>query len=309
MRVFVTGATGFVGQEVVRHLHLAGYVVRILARNPKLARVQEMVSHYGAEAREGDVTSTASLAGALAGVDAVIHLVGIISEHGESTFENVHVRGTRNLVEAAQQAKIGRFAHMSALGTRPNAQVRYHQTKWAAEEIVRQSGLQYTIFRPSLIYGARDHFVNLFARMIRLSPILPIMGRGKARFHPVAVETVGEAFVGSLTEPKSIGQTYDLCGPEILTLPEMLDQILEVMGRKRLKLRVPLGLARLQAAILEFVFPRVLGQAPPLNRDQLIMLQEDNVGDPRPANDLFKLRPRAFKEGIRAYLTLQSRKP
>jgi NADH dehydrogenase len=309
MRVFVTGATGFVGQEVVRQLHLDGHVVRILARNPKSPGVQEMLSLYGAEAHRGDVMSAASLAGALTGVDAAIHLVGIISEYGESTFENVHVRGTRNLVEAAQQSKIGRFVHMSALGTRPDAVARYHQTKWAAEEIVRRSGRHYTIFRPSLIFGVRDHFVNLFARMIRLSPILPIMGSGKARFCPVAVETVGEAFVRSLTESESVDQTYDLCGPEILTLPEMLDQILEAMGRKRVKLRVPLGLAWLLAAILEFAFPHVLGEAPPLNRDQLIMLQEDNVGDPRSANDLFKLRPRAFKEGIRSYLKLQSRKP
>ena len=181
-------------------------------------------------------------------MEAVIHLVGIISEVGESTFENVHQRGTRNILAAAQQAGVRRFVHMSALGTRPNAASRYHQTKWAAEELVRHSGLDFTIFRPSLIYGPQDQFINLFARIIRLSPVVPLLGSPRARFQPVSVEAVAAAFVRSLGEPKSSGQTYDLCGPEALTLSEIVDQILAVLQRKRLKLQVPLGLARCQAA-------------------------------------------------------------
>jgi NADH dehydrogenase len=191
---------------------------------------------------------------------------------------------------------------MSALGTRPNAASRYHQTKWAAEELVRRSGLDFTIFRPSLIYGPQDQFMNLFARIIRLSPVVPLMSNPRARFQPVAVEAVATAFVRSLGEPKSIGQTYDLCGPEALTLSEIVDRLLGVLKRRRLKLQVPLGLARGQAAILEFVFGRLLRKAPPLNRDQLLMLQEDNVGNPQPANDLFGLNPALVREGIARYL-------
>ena len=195
MKVLVTGATGFVGREIVRQLHAAGHTIRILARSPHSPRVQEAVSRCGAEVHPGDVLDAASLDGALNGMDAVIHLVGIISEVGESTFENVHTRGTGNMVAAARQAGVRRFVHMSALGTRPNAVSRYHQTKWAAEELVRHSGLDFTIFRPSLIYGPEDQFVNLFARMIRLSPVVPLMGSPRARFQPVPVETVAAAFV------------------------------------------------------------------------------------------------------------------
>lgn len=309
MKVLITGATGFVGREIVRQLRAAGHTIRILARSPLSPRVQEAVSRWEVEAHPGDVVETATLEGALKGMDAAIHLVGIISEVGESTFENVHTGGTRNMVAAAQQAGVRRFIHMSALGTRPDAASRYHQTKWAAEELVRHSGLQFTIFRPSLIYGPQDQFINLFARIIRLSPVVPVLGNPRARFQPVPVEAVAAAFAGSLGKPQSVGQSYDLCGPEALTLSEIVDRIQAVLGKRRLKLQVPQSLARCQAIFLEFVFRRVLRQASPLNRDQLLMLQEDNVGNPQPANELFRLQPVPLREGIQGYFRPQSRRP
>jgi uncharacterized protein YbjT (DUF2867 family) len=302
MRVLVTGATGFVGREILRQLHQQGQSIRILARNRASPRVQEAVSRWGAEVHPGNVLEAASLEGALSGVEAVIHLVGIISEIGESTFEKVHGRGTQNMVATAQQARVRRFIHMSALGTRPNAVSRYHQSKWAAEEWVRHSGLGFSIFRPSLIYGPEDQFVNLFAELVRRSPVVPLMGSPRARFQPVPVEAVAAAFTRSVGEPRSVGQTYDLCGPEALTLSDIVDRIQDVLGKRRLKLHVPLSLARCQAACMEFVFPRLLRKAPPFNRDQLLMLQEDNVGNPQPANELFGLRPVALREGIAKYL-------
>lgn len=302
MRVLVTGATGFVGREVVRLLHKTGHSIRILARSRNSPRATKAISLYAADVHPGDVLDAASLAGAVNGMEAVIHLVGIIAEVGKSTFENVHTRGTGNLVMAAQQAGVRRFVDMSALGTRPNAASRYHQSKWSAEELVRRSGLDFTIFRPSLIYGPHDQFINFFARLIRLSPVVPLMGSPRARFQPVSVETVAAAFTKSLGEPKSIGQTYDLCGPETLTLSEIVDRILGVLHRRRLKLQVPTGLARCQAVLLELIFRRLLRKPSPLNRDQLIMLQEENVGNPRPANELFGLTPTLLREGIARYL-------
>ena len=256
------------------------------------------MSRYGLEAQAGDVLDGGSLARVFLGADAVIHLVGIISELSECTFENVHAGGTTNAVAAARQAGVARFVHMSALGTRPQARSRYHQSKWAAEEVVRRCGMDFTIFRPSLIFGPEDQFVNRFAGLIRFSPVVPVLGSRTARFQPVAVESVARAFVASLAEPRAFGQTYDLCGPQSFTLARLLDEILEVMGRRRLKLRVPCVVARGQAAFLEFVFPRLLGRPAPLNREQLIMLQEDNVGNSEPANQLFGLEPLQFKEGI-----------
>lgn len=302
MRLLLTGASGFVGREVARRLHRAGHGLRILARSPNSPRVRQLAAAWEAQIYPGDVAQAASLEGALEGMEAVIHLVGIISEVGKSTFENVHWRGTANLVAAAQRAHVQRFIHMSALGTRPQAASRYHQTKWAAEQAVRESGLAFTIFRPSLIFGAEDQFANLFARISRLSPVLPILGRADARFQPVSVQDVAAAFAGSLQEPRAIGQTYDLCGSDTLTFSEILDQILAATGRHRLKLRIPLPLARAQAAALELVCSRLLRRPPPLNRDQLIMLQEDNVGNGQPARELFGLKGTGFSAGVKEML-------
>ena len=300
MKVFVTGATGFVGREVVKQLHQAGHTLRALVRS--VGFHQTFSSTQGFETHTGDILDPNSLKGSMAGIEAVIHLVGIISEAGEKTFENVHREGTRNVLRAAQESGVRRFVHMSALGTRANALARYHQTKWEAEELVRHSGLDFTIFRPSIIYGPQDHFVNLFAKLIRWSPILPVIGSGEGRMQPVPVEHVAKAFASSLTERRSVGETYDLCGSDVLTFNQLLDQIMDVMQKRRLRLHLPLGLARAQAACLEFIFPRLLGKAPPLNCDQIIMLQEDNTGNGQPARELFRLELPGFREGITKYL-------
>jgi NADH dehydrogenase len=302
VRVFVTGATGFVGRAILVRLQGVGHSARILVRNPDSSHFRALFSDARLETHRGNILDPSTLQDALEGVDAVIHLVGIISECRANTFDNVHRLGTENIVQAAQEAGVQRLVHMSALGTRPNAVARYHQSKWAAEEIVRRSGLDWTIFRPSIIFGPGDGFVNLFARISRNSPVLPVMGDGQSRFQPVAVEDVAACFIGALNEPHSFGQTYDLCGTEIFTLNEIVDLILEVTGRKRLKLRLPWAVAWCQAAFLELLFPLLLRRAPPLNRDQLLMLQEDNVGNPKPAMELFRIEPFSFQVRIARYL-------
>ena len=188
--------------------------------------------------------------------------------------------------------------HMSALGTRSNAVARYHRSKWEAEEAVRRSGLAWTIFRPSLIYGPGDGFVTFFARMARWLPVLPIMGSGNNRIQPVAVEDVARCFAAAPGSSGTVGQIYDLCGPEAFTFTAVMRMILAAAHRPRGLVHLPLPLARAQAALLEAVYPTVLGTAPPLNRDQIQMLQEDNVGDPGPASRVFGFEPRSFAEGL-----------
>lgn len=283
MKVLVTGGTGFVGREIVRQLREAGHSVSLLKR-------ADMTR--GAEA----------CALAMRDYDAVIHLVGIISEAGEQTFEYVHSRLTEQIVHATQQAGVRRFVHMSALGTRPNAAARYHRTKWAAEELVRASGLDWTIFRPSIIYGPGDGFVNLFARLARFSPAVPLVGGGHSLFQPIAVRSVAQCFVASLTELQAIGKTFALCGDERMTLCEIVDAVLAATGRRRWKFPLPFGLAHVQAAAAELLFAKILGKPPPLNRDQLVMLREDNVGDASAANALFALKHERFVTGIGRYL-------
>jgi NADH dehydrogenase len=291
-----------VGKAILGRLQAAGHQPRLLVRNPRSPQALDLARQSKAELTAGNIHDRASLAAACRDQEAVIHLVGIISEIGENTFERVHHQGTVHVVEAAVAAGCRRFVHMSALGTRPGAVSRYHQSKWLGEEAVRNSGLDWTLFRPSIIYGPGDGFVGLFDRLSRWSPVLPLMGGGRSRFQPIRVEDVAACFVGALSEPRSIGGTYDLGGSETLTLAEIVEAILRVTGRRRFKLAVPWGMARMQAAFLEFVWPRLLHQAPPLNRDQLLMLQEDNVGRPEAARELFGLPARSFEAGLRSYL-------
>lgn len=302
MNVLVTGGTGLVGRAIVAELHRARHAIHLLARDPHSRAVSSLASTYSAKVRAGNVLDASSLNEACAGIDAVIHLVGIISEVGRQTYEAVHIEGTRNMVEACRRASVQRFVQMSALGTRPNARARYHQSKWAAEEIVRQSDLTWTIFRPSIVYGPDDGFVNLFARIARRSPVVPIIGNGESKFQPIAIRNVARAFVAALVEPRAEKETFVLAGPEVFTLNQLVDEILRAMKLKRLKLHLPVTFAHLQAVILESLFGRLLHKAPPLNRDQILMLQEDNIGNGSPADELFGLKHGNFKSGIAEYL-------
>jgi len=302
MKVLVTGGTGFVGREVLRELRAAGHQVRLLIRNRNSPAARYVISRYASEVQQGDILEPSTLPPALQGVDAVIHLVGIIAESGRQTFENVHTRGTQNLIAASQIFGLKRFIHMSALGTRQHAASSYHRSKWAAEEAVSRSAMDWTIFRPSVIYGRGDDFVNRFAHMAMSAPFLPVIGDGRARFQPVAVEHVARCFAGALDEPQSIRQSFDVGGPERLTLPQMLHIILEVTGQKRRIVHVPLPLAQKLVAILEFYYRVMAKGVPPLNRDQLLMLQEDNVGDCQWTTETFGLKQVSFAAGIARYL-------
>ncbi|MFM7554674.1 MAG: complex I NDUFA9 subunit family protein [Verrucomicrobiota bacterium] len=239
MNVLITGASGFVGRAVTGEVVRAGHAVRALAR--RLPRTDDVPVVWV----PGSVVSPEALSEAVRGCQAVIHLVGIIGEVGDQTFERVHHEGTLRVLEACRSAGVDRCLHMGALGTRPGAASRYHRTKWAAEEAVRGSGLRWTIFRPSVIQGPGDGFVNLFERMSRWSPVLPVVGRGTARLQPVSVGAVAQAFARALDAEVAIGKTYDLCGPDRLTLPEILATILRVTGRRRIRMRLPGEIARM----------------------------------------------------------------
>ena len=294
-QIAVTGATGFVGREVVKQARAEGYPVRAIVRDPKPA--ERWAEQNGVELFHGNVIYAPSLEGAFAGVKCVIHLVGIIHARKENTFERVHTEATRNVLEAAKKAGVMRYLHMSALGTRTDGRSRYHQTKWAAEELVRKSGLAWTIFRPSLIYGPGDISINVLSKIVRRLPFVPVLGHGHSKIQPVSVENVAKCFVAAIRHDDAVGKTYDLCGPAAFTWNELYDKLLAFYGLRKPKLHLPLPVARVQAAVLE----RVLAN-PPFNRDQLIMTEEDNVGDPKPAERDFMLESETFDQGLARYL-------
>ncbi|HTS19048.1 MAG TPA: complex I NDUFA9 subunit family protein [Verrucomicrobiae bacterium] len=293
--IVITGATGFVGEEVVKQAREAGDPVRAIVREPR--RAQWLADRYGVELFHGNVLYGPSIEGAMTDAKCVVHLVGIIYEWKENTFERVHAQATRFVVDEAKRAGAKRFVHMSALGTRENARSRYHQTKWAGEEAVRKSGIAWTIFRPSFIYGPRDKGINTLAGIVRRAPLIPVLGRGETKIQPISVENVAKAFVGAIRNDESVGKTYDLCGPEAFTWNELYDKLQGILGTRKKKIHLPLPIARCQAAIFE----RLLAN-PPFTRDQLVMLQEDNVGDPKPAAREFVLQEPKFEEGVGRYL-------
>ncbi|MCX8107287.1 MAG: complex I NDUFA9 subunit family protein [Verrucomicrobiae bacterium] len=302
MIVFVTGATGYVGRAVVAEVIRRGHTVRCLVRHPETGAAQRLRALGNVELIKGDLIVDEDLVPGMEGCDAVIHLVGIIAELGRKTFQQIHVEGTRKVVRTAISSGTRRYIHMSALGTRQGAASRYHQTKWAAEQIVRSSGLDWTIFRPSVIHGPGDQFVTRLARMSVWTPFIPVIGPGNYKLQPVSLGTVAFCFGAALETQKSIGEVYDLCGDERLTFEEVVDLILAAVGRRRVKLRIPVKIALTVAQLMECVYPRLFGRPPIISRDQIVMLQEDNVGDPRPAREAFGFGPDLFTVSIKSYL-------
>jgi len=296
MRVFVTGGTGFVGREIIRQLVAADHRVVALVRpgsEQKLASDPKITFH------PGDVLQPSTLQGGIKGCEAVIHLVGIIREFPgkKITFRRLHVEATRNVVKAALSQGCHRYLQMSANGSRPGAKSEYHKTKWAAEEIVRGSGLDWTIFRPSLIFGEGGEFVAMLAGMVRNLPVVPVLGDGQYRMTPVAVEEVAASFCRALEMPATIGQCYACCGGASYSYDEILDLVGQALGKASvIKLHQPLVLIKPVVRILERV-PQF-----PITSTQLTMLLEGNVCDPEPWSQTFGLTPADFADGIRKVL-------
>jgi NADH dehydrogenase len=238
--ILVTGGTGFVGREVVRELLRLGYKVRLLARDPQKAARS---SPPGVEIIAGDALKPGTLPAAMTGVKAVIHLIGIIAETSRVSFEQAHVEATRNVLAAAKQAGVTRWIQMSALGTRPDAASRYHITKWEAEELVRRSGLDWTIFRPSLIYGYDEHdrILNLLRIAVKL-PGLPLLNGGRARIQPVSVREVAHCFARAVASEASLGCEFDLVGPAPFSWREMIFKVAGARGRTVFYEKVPVRL-------------------------------------------------------------------
>jgi NADH dehydrogenase len=298
LRVFVTGAAGFLGRGVVDALLRAGHEVIGLVR-------KETTSEIGAlRYVAGSVTdsSTDSLAGLMEGCDAVVHLVGIISEdHGRGqSFERIHVTGTANILDATKRIapQIARFVYISAVGAAPDALAEYSRTKAAAENLVQHSGLPWTIFRPSLIFGPGAQFLDQIEQLLTKPPLspfalpfVPVPGDGQNRFQPVYIGDMTRVIVASLTAPVTANRLYEIGGADEVTFDELIAAVGERIGVHKSILHVPLPLMFAGAAVLESLLPR-----PPITTDQLLNLKSDNTCDNNPVKEAFGLRPLALPQ-------------
>ena len=313
-RVLVTGATGFVGRAVVRELCARGLRPVCLVRAPeKLRRQHPELGEDRLTPIVGDLGDARALRDAAKQCQAAIHLVGIIVARPlrGQTFHKIHVRGTLAMLNATRDAGIRRYAHMSALGTRADAIAAYHRTKWDAEELVRGSGLDWTIFRPSLIHGPDGEFMQLMKRFVcgLVPPAIPYFGSGEAKLQPVSVKDVATCFVASLTNAATIGRVVPMGGPRAYSWIELYNACRALMPRaKRWKPLVsqPVAFAKFAATIGQPAMAAAEAIVPNLglfrfDAGQVQMSQEDNTCDASIAETLFQMKMRNFEEELSAY--------
>jgi NADH dehydrogenase len=286
--LLITGGTGFVGSEIRKRL--MNRELRILVRD------SSSLSDRGrAEIVQGDVLHPDSLTAAVTGIDTIIHLVAIIEESGVTTFDRVIRTGTENLVAAAQAAGVKRFIFMSALGAQQNPAFPYLQAKWAAEEAVRNSGLAWTIFRPSVIFGPGDGFITVLGRLVRIAPVIPVVGSGNSKFQPIAVADVADAFRQAVDDQAAIGRIYELGGGETYSYEQMLDLIAARLNKRKPKVHIPVGLMK---AIVRLTSPLPKPLRPPVTMEQLKMLALDNCTDDSATAELIGRPPIALRDGL-----------
>jgi uncharacterized protein YbjT (DUF2867 family) len=286
--ILITGGTGFIGRHVVARLIENGEKIRVASRGSRKADLPGGVQQVAA-----DVVSGEGLADALAGVEKVVHLVAVISEKGGQRFDPVIRGGTMKLVAEAEKASVNKLVYVSAIGAAPDPKFPYWHAKWQAEQAITASGLNYTIVRPSLVFGPEDDFFNRLERLIRRAPVAPVAGNGKTRFQPVWVEDVVSCVVASLSEGAHDREIVEIGGSEYYTYDEIIDLLRAKLRSRKPKVHIPLWLMRPAARMLQAVLP-----SPPVTTDQLAMLSKDNTTELDAVSKAFGFRPRSLREGL-----------
>lgn len=293
--ILVTGAGGFVGGHVARRLaDRPEFRLRCLVRTPRPDFLPATV-----EWMRGDLNRAATLEAPLKGVQLVIHAAAITADRKEpyrGAYEQVNRAGTENLMEAATRAGIERVVLMSGLGTRPAPKGTYMATRWGMEEAVRRSGIPYVILQPSVLFGTGAPFVTALARLARRSPVLPLLGGGGVRFQPLWIEDLVTCIEGCLGDRAPLGRALPIGGAEHVTFREVLDEVCAALHVRRLLVPLPLGAARLQAAVMTAVMSR-----PPLTPAALELFSFDNATKPDSVQRAFGFTPRGFREHLRQH--------
>jgi uncharacterized protein YbjT (DUF2867 family) len=296
--ILIAGGTGFVGGGIVREFARRGKPVAVLTRNASRAK---RFPGLDVEFREGDVTRPESLAAAMHGVESVVGCQQFPNSPFENpgkgyTFEKVDAEGTENLNRAAKAAGVKGYVYLSGAGAAPTGPP-WFRAKWRAETAVRESGLTYTILRPSWVYGPEDRSLNRFLGMSRFLPFVPLIGNAdQQRMQPVFIDDVGRAVAESLDNPAAANQLFELGGPDIMSMTEVVRTALQVAGRKRLLLSSPKPVMKLVASVLQFAPGR------PLTPDAVDFITGDALGDPAAIQRALGLRLTPLREGLATYL-------
>ena len=266
----VFGGTGFIGRHLVALLLRSGATVRVAVRHPGHAKMAVEATN-SPEIVQADIHDETSVRSAIVGANAVINLVGILTETATQTYRAIHIEGARRVALSAQRQGVTRLIHLSALGASLAAPAISDRTKAEGEHAVREIFPQATIVRPSLTYGEDDHFFSRFASMIGSSPILPLIGGGTTKFQPVFVDDVTAGLLELLKRSDTAGSTYEFGGPQVHSFKDLLQLLLTALNRQRVLLPIPFALAEMQAGLLELL------PNPPLTRDQVRLLKTDKV--------------------------------
>jgi uncharacterized protein YbjT (DUF2867 family) len=289
--ILITGATGYIGRHLVARLVRQGERPRCLVRNTK--RAGGILPAAGVELVQGDTTSPASLAAAVQGVDTIVHAAFITADHKQSTgnhYEETNVQGTANLIKAAQSAGVKCIVEISGLGTRPDKHGSYMQGRYLAEKLLKESGLDWTIIQPSVLFGKGAPFIKGLADLIRTAPVVPLIGGGKTMFQPIYVEDVVTVIVKVLEDPaRTRDKTFVIGGPQYFSFTQIIDALLRAMHKSRVKAYAPAPLVGVGAAVMEAVLPR-----PPLTSAAMTLFSFDNTTDLNSVERDFGFTPMSF---------------
>jgi NADH dehydrogenase len=297
MLVTVFGGGGFIGRHIVQRLAAAGHSIRIAGRDTeRAARLCTMGGVGQITPVAASITDEASSARAVAGADIVINLVGILFESRAGDFLRIQAEGAGRVARLAAAAGAKQFLHLSAIGADAASPSLYAQTKAAGEAAVLAAFPDAIILRPSVVFGPDDQFFNRFAGLAALLPFMPVVA-GETRFQPVYVGDVADAAMAALRDPAASGKVFELGGPRVMSMRQVLRYILDVTGRRRPMIALPDGLVRLQARLGELL------PTPPLTRDQLILLGKDNVVSPNALGfQALGIEPKAVEAIVPGYL-------
>lgn len=293
MNVAVLGGTGFVGHHLVKKLLETNHHLTLLVHR----HLNKEISYDNINVIYGDIETIDSLDKAFENIDVVYHLVGIIAETKDKKFDKTVAEGTKNVVKACIEKGVKKIIYLSALGTSKSAKTKYHQTKYQAEQAIETSGLNFIIYRPSIVYGPGDSFISQLSKIIKWFPFTPVIGSGKYLFQPIFIDDLIQAMVLGLEIPEATGQIIDIAGPEKLEYLKILNIIKKVLRKKRLNFYIPITVMKKIAFCLEKIM-----KPSPITREQLLMMEMGNTGDISTMEKLFSIKPIDLENGLKKYL-------